>query len=397
MDDPEPDDPFGGFPFGGLPMFGDLAKMFAAQGPLHWDAARQFAALTATGGEAESNVDPAVRFQLADLCRIAELQVQQVTGLDTTVGGRSLEVLPATPGGWAQRTLEDYRPLFTELATSLSTPSTDDDDTSDPASAMLSGLSRMMAPAMLGMSVGAMVGQLAKRAFGQYDLPIPRGTGSGQLLLVPATVDGFAHDWSIPVEEMRLWVLTQELTAHAVMGVPHLSERLSTLVRRHVGAFRPDANAVFDQLGDVDPTDPAALESLQRKLGDPTVLLGAVQTPEQERLRPELDAVLAVIIGVVDHTVDEVSTRLFGGDHRISEAVRRRRIEASPEDVFVERLLGLHLDRQLVARGRIFVQGVVERAGMEGLAPLFNEAAAIPTVPEVDAPGLWLARLDLSA
>lgn len=396
MDDREPDDPFGGLPFGGLPMFGDLAKMFAAQGPLHWDAARQFAALTATGGEPESNVDPAVRFQLAELCRIAELQVQQVAGLDPTVGGRSLEVLPVTPGGWAQRTLEDYRPLFTELAASLSTPP-DDDEASDPAAAMLSGLSRMMAPAMLGMSVGAMVGQLARRAFGQYDLPIPRGTGAGQLLVVPATIDGFAQDWSIPVEEMRLWVLAQELAAHSVMGLPHLSERLSTLVRRHVGAFRPDANAVFDQLGDVDPTDPEALESLQRKLGDPTVLLGAVQTAEQQHLRPELDAVLAVIIGVVDHTVDEVSTRLFGGDHRISEAVRRRRIEASPEDVFVERLLGLHLDRQLVARGRSFVQGVVERAGIDGLSPLFTAAAAIPTVPEVDAPGLWLARLDLSA
>lgn len=396
MDDREPDDPFGGLPFGGLPLFGDLAKMFAAQGPLHWDAARQFAALTATGGEQEANVDPALRFQLADLARIAELQVQQESGLDTAVHGRPVEVLPVTPGGWAQRTLEAYRPLFTELATSLATPA-DDDNSDDPAAAMFAGLSRMMAPAMLGMAVGAMVGQLARRAFGQYDLPIPREGADGELLVVPAAIDAFADDWSIPRDEMRLWVLVQELTAHAVIHVPHLAERLTWLVRRHVGAFRPDASAVFDQLGDVDPSDPQALEALQRKLGDPTVLLGAVQTPEQERLRPELDATLAVVIGFVDHTVDTVGANLFGADQRIAEAVRRRRIESSPEDVFVERLLGLHLDRQLVARGRAFVGGVIERAGPEGLTPLFSDAAALPTVAEVDAPGLWLARLDLSA
>ena len=32
-------------PFANLPLFGDLAKALSGQGPLNWDAARQFAAL----------------------------------------------------------------------------------------------------------------------------------------------------------------------------------------------------------------------------------------------------------------------------------------------------------------------------------------------------------------
>ena len=63
--------------------------------------------------------------------------------------------------------------------------------------AMMAGLSQMMAPAMLGMAVGSMVGQLAKRAFGQYDLPIPR-PAAAELVLVPATIDAFAEEWSCP-------------------------------------------------------------------------------------------------------------------------------------------------------------------------------------------------------
>ena len=48
-------------PFANLPMFGDLAKALAGQGPLNWDAARQFASLSSSGGTSERNVDPAAR------------------------------------------------------------------------------------------------------------------------------------------------------------------------------------------------------------------------------------------------------------------------------------------------------------------------------------------------
>jgi uncharacterized protein (DUF2342 family) len=38
---------------------------------------------------------------------------------------------------------------------------------------------------------------------------------------------------------------------------------------------------------------------------------------------------------------------------------------------------------------------VIDRAGREGLSRLWQQAGALPTPAEVDAPGLWLARLDL--
>ena len=36
---------------------------------------------------------------------------------------------------------------------------------------------------------------------------------------------------------------------------------------------------------------------------------------------------------------------------------------------------------------------VVDRGGENGLAPLFNDADAVPTPNEIGAPGLWLARV----
>lgn len=388
----EPDDVN---PFANLPMFGDLAKALSGQGPLNWDAARQFAMLAATGGESEPNVDPAVRIALGDLAQIADMHVREVTGLDPG-HGRSPSVSTVTPGTWAQRTLTDYQTLFTELATSLSQRPSHSAEDDDPAMAMMAGLNQLMAPAMLGMAVGSMVGHLAKRAFGLYDLPIPR-PGASELVLVPGSIDGFADEWELPRDDLRMWVLAQEMAAGSLYSVPHVSETVTDLVRRHVGAFRPDPDALMDKLssieGEIDEANPMA--ALQRAFGDPEVLLGAVRTPEQEALQPRLDAMLALVIGYVDHVVDRVGTRVLGSPGRIAEAVRRRRIESSPEDVFVERLLGLRLDRHQVERGRAFFAGVVERAGPEGLARLFAEVANLPTPAELDAPGLWLARLDL--
>lgn len=378
-------------PFAQLPLFGDLAKALSGQGPLNWDAAKQFAALSSTGGTPEGNVDPTVRMAYENLAGIVEMHVRDLTGIEHA--GARLELV--TKGVWAQRTLDAYRPLFTELATSLARPAATDDGTpDDPMLAMMAGLSQMLAPSMMGMSLGSMVGRLASRAFGQYDLPIPR-EGAATLLIIPASVDQFADDWSLPIDEMRLWVMAQELIGQAVYSHDTVRQAITSLVQQHVGAFRPDPSSVSEKLAtlEIDQSDPMA--ALQQAFSDPEVLLGAVRSREQIALAPVLDAATAAVLGYVDYMVDGVAARLIGGDAlRIAEAVRRRRVEATAEDVFIERLLGLQVTPALVQRGKNFVGGVVDRVGEAGLIRLFGPDA-LPTPAEIDAPGLWLARIDI--
>jgi putative hydrolase len=384
-------------PFENLPMFGDLARALAGQGPLNWDAARQFAGLAATGGAAEANIDPTLRIKLGELAQIAEMHVRDLTGFD----GPSPEVVPITSGAWAQRTLEAYRPLFTELATSLgqpAAPSSDDaaiDLNADPMMAMMANLSKMMAPSMMGMAVGSMVGRMATQAFGQHDLPIPRQDTS--LTVLPGNIDRFADEWSISVDEMRMWVLAQELSGHALFSITSLREDFASLVRRHVGAFRADPEAIAEKLSSLETDDSDPMQAMQQAFSDPAVLLGAVQSPEQRELAPLLEAAAAAVIGYVDYMVDGVSVRVIGGDAlRIAEAVRRRRVDHAPDDLFVERLLGLRLTHHQVQRGKTFVGGVVDRVGEAQLTVLLARPKALPTPAEIDAPGLWVARLELA-
>ncbi len=393
-DEPDPDDAFN--PFAAFPMFGDIAKALQGQGPLNWDAARQFALLGATQGEPEHNVDPADRIAFGDLARIAGMHVNDLTGSETTFP----EPRIVTRSEWAAETLTAYRPLFTDLATSLGQqPGTDPDPVADPMMQMMAGLSQMMGPAMMGMSVGSMVGALSQRVFGQHDLPIPRERQ--EIVLIARNINAFAAEWEIPSDEMRLWVLAHELSGHQVLSIDDLRQGLADLVRQYAGGFRPDPSALADSLGGLGGIDPLSadddnpLEAIQQAFSDPAVLLGAVQSDEQRALQPRLDAAVAAVVGYTDWVVDGVAARLIGGEAlRVAEAVRRQRAAATPDDVFVEKLLGIRVGEDQVRRGKEWVQGVVDRVGETGLTSLLQTPDSLPTPNELDAPGLWIARLE---
>ena len=301
-----------------------------------------------------------------------------------------------TRSQWAAETLDAYRPLFTDMATSLGQHNGDEtaDPSADPMMQMMAGLNRMMAPAMMGMSVGSMVGTLSQRVFGLFDLPIPRERH--EVVLVSRTIDDFAGEWEIPLDEMRLWVLAHELSGYRVLAIPHLRRELTELVRAHVGGFQPDPSAIADKLGGGDALggsdDP--MQALQQAFSDPEILLGAVESPAQRELQPRLDAAVAAVVGYTDWVVDAVAVRVIGGDAlRIAEAVRRQRSSSTPDDLFVERLLGIRVGEDQVMRGKAFIQGVVDRVGETGLTRILDLPDSMPTPSELEAPGLWIARV----
>jgi putative hydrolase len=397
-------------PFGGMPFFGDLARMIGRQGPIAWDAARQIAHSIATDGQPEPNVDPLARIQLEQLARVAELQVANASGLDPSHQGAGITITPVTRTQWVSRTLDDHKALFESLAQSLGSsgtssgapgealaptdPSELDPLDEDAATAWLGQLMGMIQPMTLGMAAGSMVGHLATRSFGQYDLPVPRRPGDEIMVLVP-TIDAFAEEWSLGVDDVRLWVCLHEVAHHAVLGVPHVRARLTELIERFVAGFRPDPGGFERALADVDPSDPTGMEAVQRMFTDPEVLMGATSSPAQEEVRPQLETLVAAIVGWVDHIMDRVGGGLVGSYAQVTEAVRRRRVETAAADRYVERLFGLNLTQARVDLGAAFVDGVVERAGEDGLARLWAEPDDLPTPAELAAPGLWLARIDL--
>jgi putative hydrolase len=160
----------------------------------------------------------------------------------------------------------------------------------------------------------------------------------------------------------------------------------------YAASFESSAAALEDRLGSFDPTD---LNALQETFSNPEVLLGDFESPAQRELKIPLQALLAAIAGYVDYVMDTVGKRIIGAYGPLTEALRRRRLEEDEGTRFAGRLFGIELDAAVYERGTAFVKGVLERAGDDGLNRLWKSERELPTTAEMDAPGLWLARIDL--
>ena len=255
---------------------------------------------------------------------------------------------------------------------------------------LFSNLPQVLGPFLFGMQAGPMVGQLAFRAMGQYDLPMPRPLRS-EILLVPSAIDRFATDWSLAPDDVRMWICLRETTHQAVLGRPHVRARLEELIGSYVDAFSPTSQSIEDRLGELDLTDMAGL---QAALGDPATLLEEMQNDEQRRIQVPLRALLAAVVGYVDHVMDSVGRRLIASYGPLTEALRRHRLEENGGARVLGQLFGVTLDAASYEQGQSFVKGVLERAGEDGLGRLWRSERELPTPAELTAPGLWLARIE---
>jgi putative hydrolase len=388
-----------------------LMRMLQSQGPVNLEIARQFATAVATADAetgqptAEPPIDAATRSTFDDVVRAAQVTVAETTGIAGTLGVTSECVDRAA---WAHATIDGLVPVFTALAGALQR-SADAEDGAEAASAL--GLSatdlpaemggdigaflmQSLLPLLLGVWSGSMIGQLAHHALGQYDLPLPLHGPPTQRFLV-RNVEAFAEEWAVPPDELHYALALREVVHGAQRSVPWVRDELERLATEYVGAYDVQPDALQDQLGEINLSDPSSMGDLSQ-LGDPNVLLGAMQSPRQAPLLEALQRFVSVIEGYTDVVVEILGERMKMASHgRIDEALRRHRLDRGESAAFVDRLLGLELDRHHYDEGVAFSRGVMERGGIDQLNRLWSGIEMVPTRNELEAPGLWIARIEL--
>ena len=392
----DPDNPMGG-------LLGDLLKVIGSgpgRGDSWFEAARALAFGVATDGGTDDQPDPLVRIAFDELARVAELHVADATGIPPSVAGPQVSFDAVGPGQWSFAVLQAYRPVLKAMVEAqqqgaAAVPSAMDLSALDPEMAgglgpLLGQFAQTLGPVFLGMQFGSAAGHLARRAFGQYALPLP-WPESTSLLLVPGNVARFAEDWSLPLQEVQLWVCLRELTMHAVLTRPGVRSSLTTLLGDASAHAAAAQRSVVERLGE-GLGDPSSLEEA---LGDPEALLSDLISPEQRSISGALTAQTTAIGAYVDHVTSTVAASLTSNPAALREAWYRYRIEEGKGEAAFAGLFGLAVGQAEVDRGRAFVQGVIERAGVDALARLWADELDLPTPAEVDAPGLWLARIGL--
>jgi putative hydrolase len=391
----------------------DLAqvmRLLQSEGPVNWEIAEQVAGYVALdGATTETPVSPEEREQLEELARAAESHVIAETGLSSTLG---LKISAIGRREWVDLHLETLRPVLEALAVTLRKAlDAGDDETELPGTPgthpsgggqlpfgmagaggdPFGGLLTMLAPLLLGVQSGSMVGYLAQHALGRYDLPLPTDDEPSLAFVVP-NLAAFEEAWSIDSQDLRFAVALHEVVHAAERSVPWVRERLLRLAIEYVSAYEVDPNAVESQFGQLDPSDPTSFAGIAEH---PEALLGAMQSERQQEILTRVQGLTMVLEGYADVVVERLGTRLLTDFPRVHEALQRHHLERGEAERFIEQLLGLRLDREHYERGEQFCRGVIERAGMEGLNRLWDSELMLPTPNELEAPGLWLARIDL--
>jgi coenzyme F420 biosynthesis associated uncharacterized protein len=243
----------------------------------------------------------------------------------------------------------------------------------------------------LSAEVGVVVGYLAQRVLGQYELVLldeAEPERPPRLLFVLPNLGQAMHAFGAEEREFMTWVALHEVT-HAVQfaGVPWLHGHLAGLVRELL------------QTAELRMENPRRLrlptgEEVRRafsalRRGD---LISIVTSPGERETLDRVQAVMAVIEGHAEHVMDAVAPDLLPSLPRLRAALDRRRRSQSGLSRLVAKLLGLDLKLRQYEQGKRFCDAIAAERGPEALQQVFSSPEALPSLEELLDPPRWLAR-----
>jgi coenzyme F420 biosynthesis associated uncharacterized protein len=253
--------------------------------------------------------------------------------------------------------------------------------------APLAGVGRSMNGAQLGL----LLAWMSTRVLGQYDLLVTDELAEEQDLVyyVGPNVVGLESRYGFPPAEFRLWLALHEVTHRAQFtAVPWLRDHFVSLVDQGLEPFGSDPHHLTEALRRAAEE----VRSGRSPLRDGGVM-GLVATPEQLDALHRIQALMSLLEGHGDVTMDRAGAAAVPGAERFSRVLRERREQVRGPAKLLQQVLGLEAKLRQYAEGEEFVNAV-ERAGG---ADLFNRVWRgpewLPSLAEIRDPGQWVTRV----
>jgi len=241
-----------------------------------------------------------------------------------------------------------------------------------------------------GVQVGGVLAALSGRVLGQFDPFSARDAGPGtaavpgRLLLVAPNVLHVERVLRVDPGDFRLWVALHEQT-HALQfaAAPWLAAHLRTRMASIVAGMTTDDDDGRSLLT-------GAVRVARGTDGGLTALLPA----DARRVVDEVGAVMALLEGHADVTMDAVGRRVVPSVRQIRARFERRRAGSRGlTAVVLRRALGLDLKLAQYRDGARFVRRVRHAVGTEGLNAVWAGPGNLPSAPEIADPRQWVRRV----
>jgi coenzyme F420 biosynthesis associated uncharacterized protein len=390
---PTPEEqPFGlppGDVWNDVPLFREIQRvLMSSSGPVNWELARQVGIASASWGAEDPAASEEDRRGFDEAVRVAELQVAGFTGLEAPSDIPKVEAVRR--GQWVQANIEGLRALLEPVAAKIgdAIATAQRDAVPEQAQGGVAQVLGQLSPLLLGAQVGTVLGTLAQQVLGQYDIAVPRPDGAGALLFVVPNIARFEKEWSLDPTDFRTWIAIHEVTHRFEFARPWTLTRFRELIDDFTSTLTLDVEELQQRLASLDPSNP---EGMQEMLAGQDSLFGAVMDDEQRLKLRRVQAFMTAAEGYGDHVMHALGAQMLPSYARIDEAMRRYRETEHVDPVF-ERLLGIEVKREQYRLGRAFCDTVVELTDEATLARMWDSAEALPSMPELEEPRLWLAR-----
>ncbi len=255
------------------------------------------------------------------------------------------------------------------------------------------GAVQLTAGVVMTAEVGVILGFLAQRVLGQYELVLldsapDEPSDPPRLLFVLPNLGGAVQAFGADEREFLTWVALHEIT-HAVQfaGVPWLQAHLGGMIAELLSGaeLRIDAARALRL---PRTTDLRRLAAAVRE-GD---LVALVASPRERATLDRMQAAMAVLEGYAEHVMDAVGAPILPSLPRLRAALDSRRRSRSAPARLLQRLLGLEMKLRQYEQGKQFCDAVVVAGGIDALNRVWSSPEALPTQAELDDPSSWLKR-----
>jgi coenzyme F420 biosynthesis associated uncharacterized protein len=244
-----------------------------------------------------------------------------------------------------------------------------------------------------GTEMGVLLGFLAQRVLGQYDLLVPEDpdadtAAADAVYYVGPNVLILEKRYAFPPRDFRRWIALHEVTHRAQFtGVPWLKGHFLELVERSLTMVDPDPRRLVQAMA-------RAADEIRRGRNplDDGGLVGLLASPEQRGVLAEVQSLMSLLEGHGNSVMNALGRTHVDGQERMARILHARRRARGFTGV-VHKLLGIESKMRQYEVGEAFVAAVEREGGPRAIDAAWRGPEALPTADELMDAGSWLARV----
>lgn len=259
--------------------------------------------------------------------------------------------------------------------------------------------------AVTGTQLGLVIGWMSTRVLGQYDIlftedPVSvgpdddgegsAGSGGDVVSYVGPNIVGLERRHGFPPDQFRLWIALHEVTHRCQFtGVPWLHGYFLSLVEEGLAGMTPDPGRFAESLR-------RAIDEIRagRNPIEQSGLVGLVAGPEQLATIGKIQALMSLLEGHGDITMNRAGADLVPEAARFAGVLRDRRKRAGPAARLMQQLIGMDAKLRQYEQGEQFIEAVEKVGGPALLARVWEAPDRLPSLDEIRDPSSWVDRMN---